>query len=81
MRSPRPMPARGQPLDALLDVGDQLGVGELHVAVVERGSVGMALGGGVQDVDQRARLGRLRDDNRYWAGMSGRGSVVTTTNY
>ena len=28
-------PARGQPLDALLDVGDQLGVGELNVAVVD----------------------------------------------
>ena len=27
--------ARGQPLHALLDVGDQLGVGELDVAVVE----------------------------------------------
>ena len=29
-------PARGEPLDALLDVDDQLGVGELHVAVVDR---------------------------------------------
>ena len=31
--------AGGQPLDALLDVGDQLGVGELDGAVVERGRV------------------------------------------
>ena len=49
--------ARGQPRDALLDVGDQLGVGQLHVAVVDGGRIGMAHGGLVQDVDQRARLG------------------------
>ena len=34
--------AGGEPLDALLDVGDQLGVGELDLAVVEGGRVGMS---------------------------------------
>ena len=79
-------PARGQPLDALLDVGDQLGVGELDVAVVERGSVGMALGGGVQDVDQRAlrRCARrqqvLRGDavSAVALGSAGSSSLLTS---
>ena len=48
---------RGEPLDALLDVGDQLGVGQLHLAVVDRGGVGVTFGGGVEDVDQRPRRG------------------------
>ncbi len=45
--------ARGQPRHALFDVDDQLGIGELHLAVVDRRCVGMPLGGGVEDVDQR----------------------------
>jgi hypothetical protein len=55
-----PDAARRQPVDALLDVGDQLGVGELHVAVVDGGRIGMQFGGGVQHVDQGAGLGRMR---------------------
>ena len=43
-----------QPRDAVLDVGDQLAVGELDGAVVERGCVGEAPGGVVEDVDKRA---------------------------
>ena len=52
--------AGGEPLDAFLDVADQLGVGELDRAVVERGRVGMAGRGVVEDVDERARFGRRR---------------------
>ncbi len=50
--------AGGEPLDAFLDVADQLGVGELHRAVVERGRVGVQRRRGVEDVDERARFGR-----------------------
>ena len=53
-------PTRGKPLDALLDVDDQLGVGELNLAVVDGGRIGMTFGGRVEDVDQRPRFGRGR---------------------
>ena len=52
--------AGGEPRDAFLDVGDQLGVGELDRAVVERGRIGVARRGVVEDVDERARFGRGR---------------------
>ncbi len=52
--------AGGEPLDALLDVGDQLGVGELDLAVVECGRIGIAGRRVVEDVDERARFGRRR---------------------
>ena len=74
-------PARGQPLHALLDVGDQLGVGELHVAVVERGCVGMALRRSRTGCRSASAAPVPASDNRYCAGMSGRASVVTATNY
>ena len=49
-----------QPRDAVLDVGDQLAVGELDGAVVDRRRIGVARRGVVQDVDQRAWLRRKR---------------------
>ena len=57
--------AGGEPFDALLDIGDQLGVGELHLAVVEGGRVGMTARGVVEDVDERARFGRSAVTSRY----------------
>ena len=45
-----------QPGDTFFDIGDQLGVGELDGAVVERRCVGIAARGLIQDVDQGARL-------------------------
>ena len=47
--------ASGQPGRAGLDVGDQLAVGELHGAVVDRCGVRVARCGFVDDVDERAR--------------------------
>ncbi len=41
----------GQPRDARFDIADQLAVGELHCAVVDRRGVGVARGGVVEDVD------------------------------
>ena len=50
-------PAGGQPGDTLLDVTDQLGVGELHLAVVDGRRVRVATRGLVEDVDQGPRGG------------------------
>ena len=50
--------AGGQPFDTLLDIGDQLGVGELDLAVVEGGRVRMTARRVVEDVDERPRFGR-----------------------
>ena len=64
--------AHRQPRHAVLDVGDQLGIRELHGAVVQSRRVGVAPRGVVEDVDQRARgrgLGRqqvLVGDLRGW---------------
>ncbi|HEY2165595.1 MAG TPA: AMP-binding protein, partial [Jatrophihabitantaceae bacterium] len=49
-------PAGRQPGDAGFDVADQLAVGELNSAVVDRSGFRVAHGGVVEDVDQRARL-------------------------
>ncbi len=62
-----------QPRDAVLDVGDQLAVGELDGTVVDRGRVGVPRGCLVQDVGQRAWLrGRRRSQvlRRYFGRKS-----------